>query len=509
MIEEENSIGTQAERTATTSSYRSIFKATSLFGGVQVYQILIGVIRSKFIAILLGPAGMGVQGLYQSTVDLVKSLTSFGLDQSAVRDISEANESGNLEQISHTVAIVRRLVWLTGTLGFLLTLVFSPLLSKMTFGNNDYTWGFALLSITLLINQLCAGQKVVLQGMRRLKDLAKASAIGSTIGLLASIPLYYWLGVKGIVPTMIIVSVTAMIISWYYSNRVVVNKKSINTLPALKEGRSMIKMGIAMSISNILVMFFAYILRWFIRKQGGIEEVGLFTAGFVIINSYVGMVFTAMSTDYYPRLAAVNKDNNRCREVINQQGEIALLLLAPIIISCIILMPILIRIVYSNDFLPAGDFLLIAVLGMMFKAGSWVISYSFLAKAESRLFIINEFVTNVYSLAFNLIGYRIGGLQGLGASFLFTYFVYFIQVYIIAHNRYSFVFSSSFKKILFVQLLIVVASFSVVRLIHGGWMYLPLSILFITSSTFSILELDKRLGLKAIVKRFLNSSTTR
>ena len=505
MLLENNQVEQSVDaKVSETSKYRSIFKATSLFGGVQVYQILIGVIRSKFIAILLGPAGMGIQGLYQSTIDLVKSLTSFGLDQSAVRDISEANETGDLERISHTVAIVRRLVWLTGTLGLLLTLALSPILSTITFGNKDYTWGFALLSITLLINQLCSGQKVVLQGMRRLRDLAKASAIGSTVGLLASIPLYYWLGVKGIVPTMIIVSCTAMIISWYYSKRVVVNKNRITSLPAIKEGRSMIRMGIAMSISNILVMLFAFILRWFIRKQGGIEEVGLFTAGFVIINSYVGMVFTAMSTDYYPRLAAVNKDNNRCREVINQQGEIALLLLAPIIISCIILMPFLIRIVYSNDFLPAGDFLLIAVLGMMFKAGSWVISYSFLAKAESQLFIINEFITNVYSLVFNLIGYRIAGLQGLGASFLFTYFLYFIQVFFIAYKRYGFVLSSSFKNIFIIQLLLVVASLCVVKLIQSGWMYLPLSFLFVASSTFSYLELDKRLGLREIIKGFAN-----
>ena len=248
----------QAESSAfgKTSSYRSIFKATSLFWGVQMYQILIGIIKSKFIAVLLGPAGMGIQGLYQSTLDVIKSLTAFGLEQSAVRDISEANGSGNLESVYRTVAIVRRLVWLTGLLGLFVALVLSPLLSQWTFGNNDYTWGFVILSSTLLLNQLCSGQKVLLQGTRRLKDLAKASAIGSTIGLIVSVPLYYWIGVNGIVPTMVVISVSALLLTWFYSNKIPVEKRRITTREAISSGTSMIKMGIAMTIMSAYLFYF-------------------------------------------------------------------------------------------------------------------------------------------------------------------------------------------------------------------------------------------------------------
>ena len=50
------------------SSYRQIMKATSIFGGVQVFQIFFQVIRSKFIAVLIGPVGMGIVGLLTSTL---------------------------------------------------------------------------------------------------------------------------------------------------------------------------------------------------------------------------------------------------------------------------------------------------------------------------------------------------------------------------------------------------------------------------------------------------------
>lgn len=85
------------------SSYRSIFKATSLFGGVQVYQILIQIIKSKFVAVLLGPAGVGIMGLYQSGLQLIQQISSMGLAASAVRDVSEANGTNDIQKIAKTI----------------------------------------------------------------------------------------------------------------------------------------------------------------------------------------------------------------------------------------------------------------------------------------------------------------------------------------------------------------------------------------------------------------------
>ncbi len=497
----------QTEQASQTSSYRSIFKATSLFGGVQVYQILIGVIRSKYIAVLLGPTGMGIMGLYQSTIELVKSVSALGLEQSAVRDISEANGSGNQKRVGQTVSTVRRLVWITGILGLVLTIILSPLLSLLTFGNNDYTWGFVFLSVTVLIDQLCVGQKVVIQGMRRLRNLAKASAIGATIGLIVSIPLYYWMGINGIVPTMILTSITAMIISWYYSRKIEVENVKVTVKEALYKGRTMVKMGIALSVSGILVTFFAYILRWFIREQGGVAAVGLFTAGYAIMNSYVGMVFKAMGTDYYPRLAAVNNDNEKCRKIINQQAEVAILILAPVVISCIILMPFIIRIIYSAEFLDATDYVLWAISGMMLKAISWSIAFSFIAKAEARLFIINETIGNVVFLALHLLGYYFYGLTGLGIAFLITQIEYVVQVYVIAHTRYQFRFTSSLTSVFTIQLVAVISSFLIVHIWHSTYAYIPLVMVLLVSGYYSITELEKRMHLMQVVKNKISKQS--
>ena len=222
---------------------------------------MISIIKSKFVALLLGPYGVGIQGLLTSGTELIKQITSLGLSQSAVRNISEANATGKEETISKTIKVLRKLVWVTGLLGTVLVMILSPILSKVSFGNYDYTLPFIVLSITLLLDQICAGQKTLLQGLRRLKDLAKASAIGSTVGLFVSVPLYYLLGVKGIVPTLILNSLTALLLTWYFSKKIKIVPVSISKADIKTEGKSMVVMGVALSISSILIAISSFVLR--------------------------------------------------------------------------------------------------------------------------------------------------------------------------------------------------------------------------------------------------------
>ena len=135
------------------SSYRQIFKATSIFGGVQVINILIGIIRVKFVAILLGTAGVGISGLLNSPLQVIISITGLGISFSAVRDISISYGNGNETAISKTIKTLRKWSWLTGLLGLVVTVSFAPLLSQWSFGNRDYT-GLIWLSVTILLQAI-------------------------------------------------------------------------------------------------------------------------------------------------------------------------------------------------------------------------------------------------------------------------------------------------------------------------------------------------------------------
>lgn len=491
----------QVEHTDNKQSYRNIFKATSLFGGVQVYNILISIIKTKFVAVLLGTSGMGIMGLYSSTISLIQGFTNMGLEQSAVRDVSAANASGSVQKVGYTVAVLQKLVWFTGLFGMLVMLIFAPYWSKLTFGNGDYTIPFVFLSVILLLNQISVGQKVVLQGMRRLKDLAKSSAIGATIGLFVSVPLYYWLGIKGIVPVLIMTSVTALLLTWYYSRKVNIVRAKITIKQAFQGGQIMMKMGLAMTLSSILTMAISYLLRWFIRYEGGIDEVGLFTAGYTIINTYTGLVFTAMATDYYPRLAAVSSNNKMGNAIVNQQIEVALLIICPLMALCIVFMPLVVRLIYSDRFLDANIYILWAAIGIIFKAISWSISYNFIAKGEAKQFMANEVISKIYEIPLELLGFYLMGLEGLGIATLLFFLIYTIQLYIVANKKFEFSFSKSFI-VLFIPLFILVVVTLIIALVFKESLmtYLIGGIVSVGLIFLSLKELEKRMSLVSILK---------
>lgn len=483
------------------TAYRQIMKATSIFGGVQVFQIIIKIISSKFIALLLGPSGMGISGMLTSTTGFITALTNFGLSTSAVRDVAAAHSTGNELRVRTIVTVFRRLVWYTGLLGALLTLVLSPWLSQLSFGNMDYTYAFMIISVTLLINQLSAGQSVLLRGMRQIKYLAKSSVIGSILGLFTTIPLYYFLGVDGIVPGIIVTAITAYILTWYFARKLDLKPIYVTRLRTYAESRSMVNMGFMISLSSLITLGASYIVRIFISNTGGVDQVGLYNAGFAILNIYVGLLFNAMGTDYLPRLSSVANDNIKSKTIINQQAEVALLILSPIIMVFLIFIKWVIIILYSNSFLLVCDMIVYAALGMFFKVASWSIAFIFLAKGDNRLFFWNEFATNIYMLTFNLLGYKFWSLTGLGWSFLFSYALYFMQVYVVTKIRYGFKLDKKFIINFSLQLLIAVICILVNRFLAMPYSYVVGTVLIVISSSISYIILDRRIGFKSLIMR--------
>ena len=453
------------------------------------------------MAILLGPAGVGISGLYTSATTLVQQLTSFGLSSSAVRNVSEANATGDQNRINRVVTALKRLVWITGLLGVIAVVVFSPLLSKTSFGDTRHIIPFIVISVTLLLNQLSAGQKVILQGTRKLKYLAKSSAYGITIGLFVSLPLYYFFGVNGIVPNIVLSSLIAFLLTWYFSQKVEVEKVQMNNKEVLSEGKTMLTMGIAMSITTILASASSYALRGYIRLLDSVESVGLFTLGFTLMNQYTGLIFNAMSTDFYPRLSAVNNDNIQCKEIVNKQNEIGVLIIAPMLSLCIVFISLVIKILASEKFLPITGYMVWAAWGILFKVASWSIGYIFLAKAESKLFMITEIVTCVYTFVLSIVGYKFLGLTGVGLATAISLILYLIMVYIIANKRYQFTYDRSFVRLFLIHFILITACVACVYILPTLWKYIIGTILASIGCYFSFVELHKRIDIYSILQK--------
>lgn len=470
-------------------------KATSLFGGVQVFTIFFAMIRVKFVAVLLGTVGVGIAGLLNSPLQLIISITGLGIAFSAVRDISEANGTGDLNAISKAIMVLRRWSWVTGLFGCLVTAGMASWLSKWTFGNRDYTWAFVWLSFTILLQAISKGQSSILQGTRRLKDMAKASVLGSVFGLFTAIPLFYFFKLDGIVPSLLFAALTTLVLSWYFARKVQLKKVELTYKQTFISGKGMVKLGMVMSITGLIGYFISYVLSAFISRNGGIEQVGLYNSGWSIIGQYTSLVFVAMTTDYFPRLSAINRDNTKVRVLINQQSEMVALILTPLLILLIIAMPLIIRLLYTPAFLPIVLFANWTILGVFLKGVTWPVGFIFPAKGDIKLFGTIELISMVFSLASDLTGYYLGGLQGLGISFIVNYLFGLTITYYFANNRYEFYFNPSTIKLLIINIIMILLAFVSAFLKGHPFTYFFGTIVLIFSMSYSFKSLNKRLDL--------------
>lgn len=486
--------------TEDRNSYKNITKSIGLFGGVQIFQIIVSLIKNKIVAVLLGPYGMGIAGMITSTTSLVTSLTGLGLHTSSVRDVSRAYSSENQNDVGTIVGVLRYLVVITGVIGFVVVLLFSKYLSLWSFGNADYTIAFRLVSVILLFDQLCVGQKVLMQGTFHYKYMAKASLIGSVVGLLFTVPLYYLWGIKAIVPAIILSSLLSLLFSTYYARKI--DYPKIHLVPAqiLQKGKNMITLGLAIALTGVINTGQVYILRVYISNIGSVDDVGLYSAGIAIVTQYIGVVLTAMGTDYSPRLAAASQDNPLFIKTINRQMKLLVTMITPLILLFILFIKPITILLYSTKFLPIIGMIEWIMLGMFFRAISWSLSFGYVARGDAKLFFWNEFITTIYNLGFSILGYKYAGFVGLGIAFCLTYVLYTIQLFLLSRRRFGYNISSDTLRTIATQVVLSVVLFVLLK--YMGYSQLRYSIGVVIAAAISYVSyhyLNQMIGVKSSI----------
>lgn len=421
----------------STSMYRRIVKTTGMLGGVQVLSILCSIVRNKCIAMWLGPAGVGIIGLYNTSIEMIGALTGLGLRQSAVRNISRTHASGDGQALAFLVTVLWRWSWLAGLLGAVVMLSTAPLLSRFTFGDDRHIWGYVWLSCALLFNALTSGDQAILQGTQRLKQLSKAGVAGNVVALLLSLPLYYCFRMEGIVPSLVLSSVVTFLFVWIYSRRGVERHQPVSLRTTWNEGRSMVVLGVYMTVSGFLTTLFNYLFIGFIHRTSGDVDLGYYQAGYAVVTRYVGLVLAAMATDYYPRLAAVGDDPDRLGAQMSRQIEAALLMLAPVVSAFLLLQEWIIRVLYTAEFLCMETYFSWAMVGVLFKSLSWAMGFVLLAKGDGKLYLATELASDFCGFLLNVGGYYLWGLEGAGVAYLLNFVLYGAMMWWVCRRHYG------------------------------------------------------------------------
>lgn len=448
---------TEAARTGK-HTYSQILKSSALFGGASLLNIAIGIVRTKAMAVLLGPAGVGLLGLYGSIADLAHSIAGMGINSSGVRQIAAAVGSGDTERIARTATVLRRIAILLGVLGAVLLAAFSEQVSAVSFGNEQHAAAVALLSVAVFCRLVSDGQGALIQGMRRITDLAKMGVFGAIYGTLISVAMVYFLGDDGVAPSLVGVAAMAAITAWWYSRKLHIHTPTIKAAELKQEIATLLKLGFAFMASGLMMMGAAYVVRIIVVRQVGLDAAGLYQAAWALGGLYVGFILQAMGTDFYPRLTAVASDNTECNRIVNEQAHVSLLLAGPGVIATLTFAPLILGLFYTFHFLAAVDVLRWLCLGMALRIISWPMGFIILSKGAQRFFFWSELAWTMVYLGLVLICVSSFGLSGTGIAYFVSYIFHCILIYAIVSQLSGFRWSAANRRtgLLFLSLIAVV-----------------------------------------------------
>lgn len=409
-------------RGGETNISRTIVKAMGIFGSIQVFNILCSVVRTKLVALWIGPLGMGLFAIFNSAIDMIVNIANFGMRTSATRSISMASDNPDkLNRIS--VAARRWAMWL-GALGAIAMIIASPWLSEMSFGDRSHVWGYVILAIAVFANSLTLGEQAVMQGTSMLKKLAQASFYGALVGLILSIPLYYFLGEQSIVPSILCYSLSVLIFSYLIRKKGIgLQGCTLTIKDTLAIGKDFLKLGIFITLTDVVSQTSNYIFISYLNNVANTETVGYYQAGYTLIARYTGLILSALCVEYFPRLSKVAHSNMKLNIFVSQEINIALMVLTPVIVAFILFARLIITILYTDEFFIIQNFITIGIVGMVFRVFSWCMSFVVLAKGRGKMFFIIEVMDIFVFLGAYITAYHFYGLDGFGGAFILWYFI--------------------------------------------------------------------------------------
>jgi len=435
--------------TEQAASYRRILKTSSVIGGASVINILVGLVRTKVLAVLLGPSGVGLVSLYTGLMSTAATVAKMGIGTVGTRQIAEAVAQDDV----HTLAMARRaMFWgtlLLSLVGALVVWTLREVLAVQVLGSIKHAGVVSWLALGVALSVAGASQRALIQGMRRISDMVWLSIYGSVFSTVFGILLIWQWGSAALWAFILIGPSVSFALGHVYVSRLPkapASSVSIHEMAA--QWKMLLRLGVPFMGAGVVGTLVQLWIRVTVNDELGLDAVGHFQAAWTISMQYIGFVLGAMGADYYPRLTGVINDKVAATKLVNEQTEIALLLSAPIFIAMLGLAPWIIHLLYSAEFVTAVEILRWQILGDVLKVASWPLGYVIVAAGAGRTFFWTETTTML------LMGGMIAGLapsmglQITGISFLAAYVYITPVIYFLAWQRIQFAWTGSVVNLL-------------------------------------------------------------
>lgn len=389
-----------------------------VFGGVKSLSILCSLVRNKLMAIWVGPVGVGLVILYNSVTDLVSVTSRLSMNDSSLPEVARADN----DNAAHISVIVRRWMVGAGLAGAVLMCLFSPVLSLLSFDDTSHWPQFCLLASIPVLYASALSYQTVLQGRGHLDRLARANLWTALSGIAVSVPLIWWLREQSIVWVILSYGVCMFVSTYFLRERM--PRVKVSWAETYRKGSAFARLGMFMTLGIGMGYLTNYLFVLFVNSYSDTSELGIYQAGYTIVNSYVGVIFSGIILESFPKISALVHSRRRMSLVVSHRIGTLAWVIIPFVGLFMACDELIVRIVYAEAFLEMIPFITIAIAAVGMRMASNFLAQVILARGDGHIYFITETLSYISCLVLNIAGYSLAGFYGLGVSYILWYIIY-------------------------------------------------------------------------------------
>ncbi|WP_243317509.1 oligosaccharide flippase family protein [Geothrix paludis] len=369
---------------------KDILKSTVIVSLSSIIVMAVGLVRTKVIALVSGPPGVGLFGLMSGWVEIIAILTSFGLGTSGIRRIAQYSGAPDQIEVSKVASTLKVTTWATGGVGCLLMIGFSHPAATWVLKAPGASLSVAILGLTILFRALTTAYTCVIQGLRRITDLAIINILGAVVGTLLTIPLLVFCGPYGIPLAIVAGGFATLAVAAWYTRRLDLPSTTIPWRERIIEAGGLIRFGAPVMLSAVIGAVYPNIERLAITRSTSLAALGQYQAASSISTMLATFVLTALSTDFYPRLASQVREPSAFNASFNQQLRMSVLLAFPGLMFILGLAPHLLSLLYTTSFIEAAGILRLLAVAVFARVLVSGFRLALLAQGRSSLYLAYE-----------------------------------------------------------------------------------------------------------------------
>lgn len=416
---------------------KNILKASFVLSFATAATLITGMVKNKFLALFLGPIGVGALAQVNNFLNTVNTVSSFGLTQGVTKYAAESRDfndaSTRLKGVLHSAG---KIIMFVSIPILIVTVLFSRRLSLLLLNNVSSRIFFVIIAAAIPL--LAMGQIFIsfAQGLKAFKEISFLSVLISIIGLAIFIPLVYFFRIAGAVVSMLVFALVTFLAFRHLTKRLLVERTHSSAGQEASYIKELLKFGYLRLIQTSIYPLTILIIRALIIRRLGLFSNGLYEVALAYSFMFVPLVNNILWSYSYPNYCRAENNNVLLTEV-NQFLKVSLFIAVPIITAIILFRSFLIKLLFSIEFLPAIEIISLQLLGDFLKVLIWPFNVVLMAKDHMKVAIALEVIWNIafLSLSFYVIrGYQLKGIfiaQNLSLSLLF------VLTYIYTKNKFQ------------------------------------------------------------------------